>query len=74
MSQRHSDIEEAHKETLRWTFDKSEIRLSDWLESDNGIYWIGGKASVTRLSIRSFSNRMEGWQWQVNCNEVHLQS
>jgi hypothetical protein len=74
MSQRHSDIREAHKETLRWTFDRSDIRLLDWLESDDGIYWISGKVSVTRLSIRSFSNRMKGWQWQVSCNEVHLRS
>jgi hypothetical protein len=48
---RRSDIEEAHKETLRWTFDKPEIRLLDWLKSDDGIYWISGKASVTRLFI-----------------------
>ncbi|KAF8545142.1 hypothetical protein BDD12DRAFT_800766 [Trichophaea hybrida] len=34
MNQRHPNIKRAHKETLRWAFDKPEIRLLNWLKSD----------------------------------------
>lgn len=42
LKQRQSDIQDSHSGTLEWLFDKSRTTFVDWLESQNGIYWVKG--------------------------------
>jgi hypothetical protein len=37
---RHSAVAQAHKDTFQWAFDS---RLSHWLRSGSGIFWVSGK-------------------------------
>lgn len=43
LKMRFSDIKIAHRETLEWLFRHEKIMFRDWLETQNGIYWISGK-------------------------------
>jgi hypothetical protein len=45
MKQRQEKIKDAHKRTLGWIFKKPETGFLDWLQTENGIYWVKGKAS-----------------------------
>lgn len=46
LKKRHDDIVDAYKKTLRWIFDKPRSTFVDWLESQNGIYWINGQVEL----------------------------
>lgn len=41
MLYRREDIPHAHTDTFQWAF-KPELCLAEWLESDDGIYWVSG--------------------------------
>lgn len=53
MQLREEAIKDAHKITLDWMFEKGELKFMDWLEAENGIYWIKGK-------LRSVNSK-SGW-------------
>ena len=40
---RFREIDAAHDHTLSWIYEESELRLSDWLDHGQGLYWITGK-------------------------------
>ncbi len=56
---RQEGIEEAHKQTFEWIFDKpgNGIRpwhpFIDWLENGHGTYWISGKAGSGKSTLMS---------------------
>ena len=57
---RQEGIDEAHKQTFEWIFDKlgNEVRpwdhFIDWLEEGRGTYWISGKAGSGKSTLMSF--------------------
>lgn len=57
MSARQEGIDEAHKNTFEWIFDKwgHEVRpwypFIDWLENGHGTYWISGKAGSGKSTL-----------------------
>ena len=56
---RHEAIEEAHKQSFGWIFEKpgNEVRswhsFIDWLENGHGTYWISGKAGSGKSTLMS---------------------
>ena len=72
----------AAPKTFRWLFDKSESgkgpydSFTDWLEGDQGIYWICGKAGSGKSTLMSFiwdhpDSKKDGYlqKWSAN-NEL----
>ena len=57
---RQEGINEAHKQTFEWIFDKpgNEVRpwdhFIDWLEEGCGTYWISGKAGSGKSTLMNF--------------------
>ena len=57
---RQEGIEQAHKQTFEWIFDKpgTEVRpwhhFIDWLEKGHGTYWISGKAGAGKSTLMNF--------------------
>jgi hypothetical protein len=49
IQQREENIKDAHKATLDWMFEKSEIKFMDWLKTEQSIYWVKGKVYVLYL-------------------------
>jgi ABC-type cobalamin/Fe3+-siderophores transport system ATPase subunit len=58
IKERHSEIRDAHRETLEWVFDLSSgVNFTAWLSSfdvSNGIYWITGKAGSGKSTLMKF--------------------
>ncbi|MCJ1285389.1 hypothetical protein MMC26_004729 [Xylographa opegraphella] len=65
MTVRHSTITEAHANTYKWIFDEGDqqsvgvdpqprTRFTEWLKSDNGIYWICGKAGSGKSTLMKY--------------------
>jgi hypothetical protein len=48
---RHGSVPQAHKDTFQWAFDS---RLSHWLRSGNGIFWISGKPGSGKSTFMKF--------------------
>ncbi|CAM1505302.1 Fc.00g109390.m01.CDS01 [Cosmosporella sp. VM-42] len=48
---RYDAIPKAHKDTFEWAFKAS---FSKWLLSDNGIFWISGKAGSGKSTLMKF--------------------
>ncbi|KAI9659505.1 MAG: hypothetical protein M1821_001763 [Bathelium mastoideum] len=63
MPGRYSDITEAHVTTFNWIYCPSElgenhpgsqIKFARWLEQDDGIFWISGKAGSGKSTLMKF--------------------
>lgn len=55
MENRQTQIVPAHRETLRWLLDPpSGSNLADWLRSQNGIYWVNGKAGSGKSTLMKY--------------------
>lgn len=60
MKDREYGIPEAHEDTFKWVFNDSEDESADWsnlrqwLESDEQIYWITGKAGSGKSTLMRF--------------------
>lgn len=63
MKVRRSRIAEAHEKTFNWIFvnqahcdshSSAAIRFLDWLRSENGIYWISGKAGSGKSTLMKY--------------------
>ena len=48
---RHGSVPQAHKDTFQWAFDS---RLSHWLRSGSGIFWISGKPGSGKSTFMKF--------------------
>ena len=55
---RRNDITDAHKETFKWIFADSTEKPYDsfatWLQAEDGIYWISGKAGSGKSTLMKF--------------------
>jgi hypothetical protein len=57
---RYSTIPDAHAETFRWIFkdssrgSRSPLTFLPWLRSENGIYWITGKAGSGKTTLMKY--------------------
>ncbi|KAL4928882.1 uncharacterized protein BDV17DRAFT_263032 [Aspergillus undulatus] len=54
MTKRHSQIDNAHFNTLDWVLDKSTTTLSRWLEEEGGIYWVTGLAGSGKSTLMKY--------------------
>lgn len=60
ITDRRQRIPEAHKKTLEWIFDgnwmmaKKFYVFSDWLQNDERLYWITGKAGSGKSTLMKF--------------------
>jgi hypothetical protein len=60
MQDRELRIAEAHEKTFRWIFEDGDNlerpgwNLKDWLESDDQLYWITGKAGSGKSTLMKF--------------------
>ena len=60
MSDRFDDIKPAHQETFEWVFTKpvekelANCTFMDWMEGDNGIYWVSGRAGSGKSTFMKF--------------------
>ncbi|TGO33742.1 hypothetical protein BHYA_0229g00070 [Botrytis hyacinthi] len=60
MNLRHETIAEAHQQTFEWIFCDPEIEhkpwsnFSEWLKTENGIYWIQGKPGCGKSTLMRF--------------------
>lgn len=60
MSDRFDDIKPAHKKTFQWLFtnprdDKlATCTFMNWMEGDNGIYWVSGRAGSGKSTLMKF--------------------
>ena len=48
---RHGSVPQAHKDTFQWAFDS---RLSYWLRSGSGIFWVSGKPGSGKSTFMKF--------------------
>ncbi|TGO12243.1 hypothetical protein BTUL_0092g00430 [Botrytis tulipae] len=60
MNLRHEIIAEAHQQTFEWIFCDPKIEpkpwsnFSEWLKTENGIYWIHGKPGCGKSTLMRF--------------------
>ncbi|TGO88031.1 hypothetical protein BPOR_0188g00070 [Botrytis porri] len=60
MNLRHETIAEVHQQTFEWIFCDPKIEhkpwsnFSEWLKSENGIYWIHGKPGSGKSTLTKF--------------------
>ncbi|KAI9650418.1 hypothetical protein NHQ30_000432 [Ciborinia camelliae] len=54
MSERRSNIVEAHIGTFDWIFDPHKTRFLHWLREGDGIYWINGKAGSGKSTLMKY--------------------
>lgn len=65
MRDRPESLAEAHKKTFEWIFEETLARqqpwdsFTDWLISDNGLYWINGKAGSGKSTLMRFISTHE---------------
>lgn len=58
---RREQICEAHERTFRWIFDSGDPRgLATWLQKENGLYWISGKAGSGKSTLMKYLTD-DGW-------------
>jgi hypothetical protein len=58
MNARRNQIERSHTDTFSWVFDEEIQRpwdsFTDWLHSDDSLYWICGKAGSGKSTLMKF--------------------
>lgn len=54
LTQRYSDIEEAHNTTLEWIYDHTQTKFAGWLESGSDIFWISGLAGSGKSTLMKY--------------------
>lgn len=54
MQARESSIAEAHEKTFRWLFDDSSSSFKKWLQSEDQLYWITGKAGSGKSTLMRY--------------------
>lgn len=62
MHARQEEVHDAYEETFKWVFDQNSRdnmawdSLTKWLERENGIYWINGKAGSGKSTVCQFDS------------------
>ena len=51
---RFDAIKEAHPRTFEWMLEDSSTGFREWLQCQNGIYWISGKAGSGKSTLMKF--------------------
>lgn len=57
---RHEEIGLVHRETIEWLFHETQpgemswTNFMEWLQNDNSIYWINGKAGSGKSTLMKF--------------------
>ncbi|KAI0885146.1 uncharacterized protein GGS22DRAFT_139493 [Annulohypoxylon maeteangense] len=51
MPYRHDNIRETHRDTYSWIFDENESSLANWLTSQDGLFWVNGKAGSGKSTL-----------------------
>ncbi|KAI1215033.1 uncharacterized protein F4807DRAFT_455482 [Annulohypoxylon truncatum] len=51
MPYRHDSIRETHRDTYSWIFDENESPLANWLSSQDGLFWVNGKAGSGKSTL-----------------------
>jgi hypothetical protein len=78
MSDREEEIVDAHKATFDWIYAATENQpwdnFTEWLQQDNGLYWITGKAGSGKSTLMKFiyQNRATRKQLQPWAGELPL--
>ena len=55
MPRRQATVESAHEQTFEWVLDPSSpVEFDKWAQSQNGIYWIMGKAGSGKSTLIKF--------------------
>lgn len=55
IGQRQATVEPAHKQTFEWVLDPSSpVNFDNWARSQNGIYWVMGKAGSGKSTLMKF--------------------
>lgn len=54
IKQRYSDIEEAHKQTLRWLYEDGITRFPRWLQSSSDLFWVTGLAGSGKSTLMKY--------------------
>ncbi|CAM1508970.1 Fc.00g027090.m01.CDS01 [Cosmosporella sp. VM-42] len=54
ISERLSDVKDAHRDTFQWSLNSDRTSLPTWLSSGQGIYWIEGKAGSGKSTLMKF--------------------
>ncbi|KAE8447877.1 hypothetical protein EG329_010106 [Mollisiaceae sp. DMI_Dod_QoI] len=59
MAERYEEITEAYRKTFQWIFRDSDgeaqwSNFVDWLRSDDGLYWINGKAASGKSCLMRY--------------------
>ncbi|KAM0703614.1 hypothetical protein Q7P35_009553 [Cladosporium inversicolor] len=57
MYDRYRLIKERHQHTLSWIFDTTASPFTNWLEQDNGAFWISGKAGSGKSTLMKHLNQ-----------------
>jgi len=73
MKEREEKIKDAHKKTLSWVFKNPDTAFMDWLQAQNGIYWVKGKVSRVVIASQTFLT-YSGWKRQIHSHEVCVRS
>jgi hypothetical protein len=54
ITHREGDIKEAHAKTFMWIFEDDTTSFKRWLTSDDGVFWINGKAGSGKSTLMKF--------------------
>lgn len=55
INQRQATVEPAHERTFEWILDpSSSVKFDNWARSQNGVYWIMGKAGSGKSTLMKF--------------------
>jgi len=54
ITHREGDIKDAHAKTFMWIFEDDTTSFKRWLTSDDGVFWINGKAGSGKSTLMKF--------------------
>ncbi|KAK5740662.1 hypothetical protein LTR17_004467 [Elasticomyces elasticus] len=54
MHSRHQQIQKEYPKTFSWAFDGSVNKLPTWLEHQDGIFWLSGKAGSGKSTLMKY--------------------
>lgn len=55
LREREFSITDAHTKTFQWVFDaNTNFKFREWLQEQNGIYWVTGKAGSGKSTLMKF--------------------